>query len=113
MIFREGIQTASLLCSLLLVGCGPAGPNAKDVERDLAKTLPLQSTPTYVLDYLNRGKIEHSQYVRDAVQGNSIQAVIRDQSKWAIVKTDCGVVFRFDDHDRLIAYDVREHYTGP
>jgi hypothetical protein len=29
------------------------------------------------------------------------------------VKTDCGIVFRFDDHDRLVAYDVREHYTGP
>jgi hypothetical protein len=98
---------------LLLLGCGQARPNAKAVERHLAKAVPLQSTPAQVLVYLNGQKIEHSQYLRDAVQGNSVQAVIRDMSKWDIVKTDCGIVFRFDDHDRLVAYDVREHYTGP
>jgi hypothetical protein len=98
---------------LLLLGCGSVKPSAKDVERDLTKAVPLQSTPVQVLDYLSGQKIEHSQYLRDAVQGNSIHAVVRDTSKWAIVKTDCGIVFRFDDHDRLVAYDVREHYTGP
>jgi hypothetical protein len=98
---------------VFLLGCGPASPNAKDVERDLAKAVPLQSTPTQVLDYLNMRKIEHSQYARDAVQGNSILAVIRDQSRWAIVKTDYGIRFLFNDHDHLVAYDVREHYTGP
>jgi hypothetical protein len=42
-----------------------------------------------------------------------IYAVIRDQSKWEIVKTDCSIVFRFDDHDRLVSYNVSERYTGP
>jgi hypothetical protein len=88
-------------------------PNAKAVEHGLANAVPLQSSPNQVLDYLSVRKIEHSQYLRDPVQGNSILAVIRDQSKWAIVRTDCGIVFRFDNHDRLIAYDVRERYTGP
>ena len=110
---RPCIWTSYLLCVLMLLGCGPAKPNAKTVERDLAKTVPLQSTPAEVLNYLTAQKIEHSQYVRDAARGNLIYAVIRDQSKWDIVKTDCGIVFRFDNHDRLVSYDVREHYTGP
>ena len=84
-----------------------------DVERRLTRAIPLQSTPAQVIDYLNREKIEHSQYLRDSAQGNSILAVIRDKYKWAIVKTDYGITFRFDDHDRLIAFEVREHYTGP
>jgi hypothetical protein len=101
------------LSSLLLVGCASTKPSAQAVEQTLSKAVPLQSTPGQVLDYLSRQKIEHSQYLRDAVKGNSIQAVIRDTSKWDIVKTDCGIVFQFNDHDRLLAFDVRERYTGP
>ena len=112
-MLRCAFRTASLLCCSLLLGCGPASPNAKDVERDLAKAVPLHSTPAQVLDYLREQKIEHSQYLRDAVQGNSIQAIIRDTSKWNIVKADCGIVFRFDNHDQLVAFDVRGRYTGP
>jgi len=113
MSIRAGIRTSYLLCVLMLLGCGPAKPNAKDIERDLARSVPLQSTPAQVLDYLTVHKIEHSQYVRGAADGNLIYAAIRDQSKWNIVKTDCAIVFRFDDHDRLISYDVRDRYTGP
>ncbi len=113
MSIRAGMRTSYLLCALILTGCGPAKPNAKAVERELAKAVPLQSTPAQVLNYLTVQKIEHSQFLRDAAQGNLIHAVVRDQSKWDIVKTDCSIVFRFDDHDRLVAYDVRERYTGP
>jgi len=113
MSIRAGIRTSYLLCVMMLLGCGPAKPNAKDIERDLANSVPLQSTPAQVLDYLTAQKIEHSQFIRDATQGNLIHAEIRDQSKWNIVKTDCGILFRFDDHDRLISYEVSEHYTGP
>jgi hypothetical protein len=66
-----------------------------------------------VLDYFTVQKVEHSQYVRDAIQGHLVRAVIREQSIWAIVKTDCSIVFRFDDHDRHMAYEVRERLTGP
>jgi hypothetical protein len=113
MSIRAGARESYLFFVMMLLGCGSAKPNAKDVERDLTKTVPLKSTATQVLDYLTRQKIEHSQYVRDATQGNLIHAEIRDQSKWEIVRTDCGIVFRFDDHDRLVSYEVSEHYTGP
>jgi hypothetical protein len=113
MFLRARIRIPYIIFALLLLGCGPAKPDAKAVERDIAKAVRLQSNPMQVLDYLSEQKIEHSQYLRDAAQGNTIQAVVRDRSKWDIVKTDCGIVFRFDNHDRLVAFDVREQYTGP
>jgi hypothetical protein len=110
---RAGARAPYLFCVMMFLGCSHARPSAKDLQRDLAESVPLQSTPGQVLDYLTAHKIEHSQYVRDATQGNLIHAEIRDQSKWDIVKTDCGILFRFDDHDRLLSYEVSEHYTGP
>jgi len=106
MCSRIGIRALHLLC-------GPARPNAKALERDLAKAIPLQSSPKQVLDYLSAHQITHSQYLHDAYQGNSIMAVVRDKSKWEIVTADCAIVFKFDEHDRLTGYDVRERYTGP
>jgi hypothetical protein len=85
----------------------------KAVEQRLATAIPLQSTSVQVLNYLNREKIEHSQYLQDATQGNSIKAIIRDKSRWSLVKTNYSVVFRFDARARLVACDVQPVYTGP
>ena len=87
--------------------------NPEAVKQQLLAAVPLQSTPTQVLDYLNKRKIEHSEYLRDPVEGNSIKAILRDQSKWSIVKMNYSIVFQFNDQDRLIAYVVRRAYTGP
>ena len=73
----------------------------------------MQSTPAQVLGYLNDKNVKHSQYLRDSAQGNLIYADIPDTRKWAIVRDDCGIEFRFDDHDRLAKVEVREHLTGP
>ncbi len=99
---------------LLLPGCGPRKADPKAVEQRLASAIPLQSTASQVLDYLNRAKTDHSDYLRGA-QGNSIEAIIRarDNSRWRLAKTDYSVVFRFDGHDRLVGYEVRPVYTGP
>jgi hypothetical protein len=113
MRLRERIQRCYLIGVLLLIGCGPAKPNAKVIEQQLAKAVPLQSSPQEVLDYLNREKIEHSDYLRDGSRGHLIEAVVRDQSRWSIVKTSCGIKFRFGEDGRLLKYEVREEYTGP
>lgn len=102
-----------LLSCLLLVGCGGGKADPKAVEQRLAKAIPLQSSRSQVLDYLDGHKIEHSEYLRDVTRGNSIKAMIRDKSRWGLVKTNYSVVFRFDDHDRLVSYDVSPAYTGP
>jgi len=110
---RARIRRVFLLGCVLLPGGGPAPPNAKAVERDLAKAVPLQSSPAQVLESLSAQKIEHSQYLRNRSAGNSILAVVRDRSKWAVVKVDVGIEFKFDGDDRLAAIQVRERYTGP
>src|SRR5580704_672586 len=99
MSIRAGVRTLYLVSVLTHLGCGPAKPNVMDVGRDLARSIALQSTSDQVLDYLTAHNIEHSQYIHDSARGNLIYAAVRDQSKWDIVKTDCGIVFRFDDHD--------------
>jgi len=98
----------------LLYGCSPAKQNPKGVAEGLVRAVPLQSTSAEVLDYLNTHKIEHSQYARDPLKGNLIQAGIHyDPSGWKVVETGYGIDFRFDDHNRLIAKDIHEHLTGP
>jgi hypothetical protein len=72
----------------------------------------MHSTPAQVLSYLSGRKIEHSEYRRDATAGNFILATIPD-SRWGWVKTNCLVLFQFDDHDRLMSSDVREDHEGP
>src|SRR3989442_15643411 len=101
-----------LLGGLVLLGCRSMLTNPEAVKQQLLAAVPLQSTPTQVLDYLNKRKIEHSEYLRDPVEGNSIKAILRDQSKWSIVM-NYSIVFQFNDQDRLIAYVVRPAYTGP
>jgi hypothetical protein len=113
MWLRETIKGCSLAIALLMMGCGPVSPNAKAIEQELARAIPLRSNPKQVLEYLNEQRIEHSDYQRDGDRGYSIKAVVRDQSKWSIVKTDCGIAFRFDNDGHLLAYKVLERYTGP
>lgn len=108
-----GFSMPYLLSCLLLAGCWSAKADPKAVERRLAAAVPLQSAPSQVLDYLDSHKIEHSEYLRDATQGNSIKAMIRAKSRWALVKTNYSVVFRFDGHDRLVGYEVDPAYVGP
>lgn len=109
---RRGPLLSTLLC-LLILGCGAHTIDRGTVERQLSIALPVGSTTSQVLDYLDHQRIEHSKYRRDKKSGNSIQALIRDRSKWAIVRTDYGIVFRFDGHDRLESFEVHPHYTGP
>jgi len=66
-----------------------------------------------VNEYLSARKIDHSESAKNAIEGKLIRAAIRDGSKWDLVRTDCFIVFRFDDQDRLVSYEVREVYTGP
>jgi hypothetical protein len=86
----------------------------KALAQEIAHAIPLQSTPAQVLSYLDGRKIVHSPYERDAVKGNSISAILRyDPYEWRVVYTSYEIVYRFDAHDRLIACEIHEEYTGP
>ena len=103
----------SFLSCLLLFGCRSAEIDRKALAQEIAHAIPLQSTPTQVLSYLDGRKIEHSLYMRDALKGNSIGAIVRyDPSELAVVHTSYSIEFRFDDQNHLIAKEVHEKYTG-
>ena len=101
--------TGVLVC-LFPLGCGPSKADPKGVEQQLASAIPLHSSQAQVLDYLNRQKIGHSRYHRDATSGNEIGAEITVKSTRDIVDPTYGVTFLFDDQGRLTAYDVE--YLG-
>lgn len=98
-----------LFC-LLLTGCGHVKPDSAGVQRNLVAAIPLHSTPAQVLSYLDTQKIGHSTYRRDAESGNRIEAAVFVKTPHTLVNPNYDVVFRFDDHDRLIACDVQ--YLG-
>ncbi len=97
-----------VFCAFSAFGCGTKQATPAQAAQDLKRSIPLESTPAQVIQYLDTRKIEHSAY-----EHNSITAIIRDNSKWEIVKASYGVEFRFDDANRLSVIEVREHLTGP
>ena len=106
------VPSVLVVSSLLMLGCR-SDTDQTTIERHLADTIPSKSTVAHVLEYLDKEGIEHSQYLRSATEGNSINAMVRSKSRFKLVRTDFGIVFRFDDHDRLISYTVRPVHTGP
>ena len=99
-----------LLLTLLLVGCGSGKANPNALEQRLATQVPLRSSPTQVLAFLDSQKIAHSPYHHSDNSGNSIDAAIAVPAPHSIVQPTYDVVFRFDDHDLLKAYDIQ--YLG-
>ena len=100
---------------LLLSGCDASKKDPKGVEDQLVRAVPLQSTEKQVAAYLDREKVDHSAYYRDsklvdaskgATLGNAMEASWTVKTRRAIVNPSFDVVFRFDDQDRLIGYDV-------
>ena len=100
-------RTTGLLACLLLSGCGPSKANPEGVKQQLASKIPLHSSQTQVLDYLDSQKIAHSPYHHDQEKGNAIDATVFVKSTRDMVDPNYSVQFRFDDHDRLIEYDVQ------
>ena len=115
-ISKRGLAVAALLMLPALAGCKTSKNDPKGLEAQLAKEIPLQSSETQVLDYLDHTKMDHSKYHRDekmedashgATLGNVIDASLFVTSERHLVNPSYDVVFRFDDKDRLIGYDVQ------
>lgn len=107
------IAVACLLGLPLLFACRSTEPAAKGEAVRLTREIPLQSSPSEVINYLVKNGIEHSEYLSNRSSGGSIQAVIRDRSKLEIVHADYGVTFKFDGSNHLTAIQISEHLTGP
>jgi hypothetical protein len=95
---------------LLLAGCGVGKANPAAVQQRLTTDIPLHSTPTQVLAYLNTQKIAHSPYHRTENTGMSIEAEMAIPTPHSFVQPTYDVVFRFDDNNLLKSYDIQ--YLG-
>src|SRR4051812_47525437 len=99
---------------LLLCACGCAKPDPVALKQQLDAAIPQHATSLQVLAYLDREKIDHSQYLQLAGNPRSISATIRAPAKSSCTSSDsASVIFQFDDHDLLTRFDVRPGYTGP
>lgn len=93
-----------------------AGTDVASIEREIRQQLPLGSSRTTVVSYLDQRHIHHS-YVhefKDSPEYNRTEmALIRNVSHSGPVRRDVQILFKFDDHSKLTAISVKEIFTGP
>jgi hypothetical protein len=88
----------------------------QQVQDQIRQNLVIGSTRNQVEAYLEAQRIPHS-YVNQSPAGPEYSriesALIADSSSTRLVRGDIQIVFRFDDHDKLTQYTVKEIFTGP
>jgi hypothetical protein len=86
------------------------------VEKDVRAHLPVGTSRGEVASYLDQRGIQHS-YIEESKLASEYNrtemAMIRGVSRTWLVRGDIQILFRFDDHGRLINYSTREIFTGP
>ena len=105
---------AFLVALLLICGCSERrtqSARVADMKKMIASEIPLGSSEPQVADFLQRHKIDHSQFMPAT---RTIYAIIRDQSTgFAIVRSAIQMEFHFDVSSKLDDYAVKEVFTGP
>jgi hypothetical protein len=86
------------------------------VEADVRERLPEGSSRAEVAAFLDLRGIQHS-YVdesKNAPEYNRTEmAMIRGVTRTWLIRGDIQILFKFDDHSRLIKYTVQQISTGP
>jgi hypothetical protein len=106
------LAIAIVFCTLPLFSCTEPD-RAPQLVHQLKADIPLNVTPDYVLKYLDKHRIEHWKYIRSPTEGNWIGAIVRGTSINLFIRTDYKIIFKFNEKDLLIAFDIRKVYTGP
>lgn len=103
------------IASMLLCGCTQADQSGtmkvKEIDELIRKEVPIGSSTSQVLAFLDAQKIEHSQQYFD--RDRIIYASIRNTSGNWLVKNSVYIQFHFDEKATLKDYSVREVSTGP
>jgi len=82
-----------------------------DMKKMIASEIPRGSSESQVADFLQRHKIEHSQFMPAT---GTIYAIIRDRSTSSdVVRGAIQMEFHFDVSSKLHDYTVKEVFTGP
>ena len=142
MIIRPFLLGAAILIVLLssALSCesatregGTLGTTKEEIQRRLDEKLRKGVTPNEVLAVLNQLKVDHSDYLNRPVldpdlvaqldQVNAggptylntrrIEAIVRDVKRNFPVSESIQLIFLFDEHDKLVKYELRSIFTGP
>ena len=87
-----------------------------EVEKDIRQHLSTGASRSQVESYLDERRIRHS-YVDYSAAGpeysRTESALIPESSLTWLGRGDIQILFKFDDHDRLVHFSVKEIFTGP
>jgi hypothetical protein len=87
------------------------------IRSEIDQHIPIGSSRTRVVEYLDERKIAHSYYEasgdRDGNYSNSEIALVPRTGSSGLVTTDIQIVFRFDENMKLASYQVQEINKGP
>jgi|SRR5215469_354158 len=102
-----------LVLTTVLVLDNLGRPQTQDKVREtLSKQLPPGTPKKQVGEYLDGQQIPHSDCVQP--EENCVRAKVSGGTqRFNIVRTDYGVIFRFDAKNTLIATEIKPYYTGP
>lgn len=107
---RGKLPWALLIGCVLVGGCRRYHPDPQSLQQHYSAEVPLNSTATQVIAYLDAHRIAHSPLKHDASSGNSVEAVVSIPTAHALVEPSYDLVFSFSDQDRLTGYNVQ--YLG-
>jgi len=86
------------------------------LEADVREHLPPGSSRAEVASFLDQRRIPHS-YVDESKgapeYSRTEMAMIRGATQSWLIRGDIQILFKFDDHGRLIKYTVEQIFTGP
>jgi hypothetical protein len=86
------------------------------LEADVLEHLPAGSSKAEVTSFLGQRGIPHS-YVDESKgapeYSRTEMAMIRGATQSWLIRGDIQILFKFDDHGRMIKYTVQQIFTGP
>jgi hypothetical protein len=119
---RIALPGSFAIVLLLLSGCGSwsksvePDPDVASIKNDLRSNLPVGSSRSKVVAYLDKRGIEHSHIasIKESPTNSHTEMAIIRGSRDNLVRRDIQIIFKFDDADStLVSYSVREIFTGP
>ena len=102
------------LVTFMLVGCLQAEQDrtvtTKKVEELVQREIPIGTSKSQVIAFLDICQIEHSDYLEKV---KAIYAIIRDTLQGTMVKGSIKIEFYFDDKSNLKDCFIKKVFTGP
>lgn len=109
------------------------GTTKEEIQRRLDERVRKNAMADEVLAVLDEAKVDHSNYLDPSnldprlleeldranavgptyLNTRRVEAIVRDVKKNLVVSESVQIIFLFDEHDKLIKYELRSIFTGP